>query len=323
MFDDAADSAGDKVEVEFPEPGVYPYFSNTEADIANGMVGTVVVEPNAFANNSDKSGDFRARGTSGWDWIDESDEIILFEGAVDIDLVELTLAESCGKLISAVDLPAGAYAGIRLSLENPRLVLKSDPGTVITDVDLTSDGELFIFAEFDAIDGDDLLIALHLGDVYLMDNGDGSYVLVLHFTVTMDDDFDDAYFEGVVSDIADDLSSILVELPWEETAVEVFLGPETEFCSWPSEEPLGPEDLAVDQFVLILGLVNDDGSVDAEVVKIFEDDYFDQVAFEGEVVALADDFSSMDVALYDYGYGRHGDGIDDDFRRGGDGADHG
>ena len=145
LFDVVGDTAGEVVEIEFNEVGVFPYFSNVEVDIANAMSGTVIVVEDDDEGFEGESEEEPARGEGGEEAEDDDDltHIVVFSGSMDIDILELTLMDVT-ELISEVSLPAGEYKGIRLSVENPRLVFKSDPATIIEDVHLTANGRLFI-----------------------------------------------------------------------------------------------------------------------------------------------------------------------------------
>jgi hypothetical protein len=99
---------------------------------------------------------------------------VLFEGAMDVNVLDLT---DVSAVLSSADVEPGRYEQIRLEIENPRLVLVSDPETVITDVQLTANGRLFISGEFEIPEGEDLLLTLDFGGIHLVETGNGKFVL--------------------------------------------------------------------------------------------------------------------------------------------------
>ena len=74
--------------------------------------------------------------------------------------MELTL-QDLTELISEVVLPSGEYRGIRLTISDPRLVLRADPSTVITNVQLPADGRLFIKYPFTLEELGDAIVTVH------------------------------------------------------------------------------------------------------------------------------------------------------------------
>jgi plastocyanin len=295
QFNGSGSVADDVVEISFSQAGVYPYFSNNPADIDNAMTGTVIVEEEDEEESDRRRDDDEEDEHENED--DDTTPIVVFTGSLDIDVVDLTL-QDLTELISEVVLPSGEYKGIRLTIENPRLVLKSDPDTVITDVHLTAGGRLFIKYEFTLAELEEILVTVHFGGIHLIQTGSGKYVLTPHLTVSTDDDEPDepvkTHFEGVISSIADDYSSMVVAIETRFSSIEVILTPETDIFEYPSETWLTPEDLAVDQEVKVFGFANDDSTVTAYKVKVFVDEP-EETRFEGVITEVGDGHATITV----------------------------
>lgn len=110
------------------------------------------------------------------DWEDDADKggghggpgrngIVIFEGAQDVDLISLT---ELSELFTSADIPAGKYKGICLKIESPRLRLKSDPNTEITNVKTTANGRLFARASFEILANQDNVVELTLTGLHLV-----------------------------------------------------------------------------------------------------------------------------------------------------------
>ena len=100
----------------------------------------------------------------------EGSKITVFSGALEVDLLNLI---DVSEIISEAEIPAGTYTKIRISIANPRLVLVSDPETVITDVHLTANNRLFVSETFELPEGQSSLIVLDLGGIALRQQGQG------------------------------------------------------------------------------------------------------------------------------------------------------
>jgi Domain of unknown function (DUF5666) len=293
LFDETMDTDGDVVEVVFNEIGTFPYFSDTEADIANAMTGTVIV---SASDSSDDEEDDKTDTRDGEDSASDLTPITVFSGAVDIDLISLTLLD-VSSLITDVTLPAGEYKGMRLSIENPRLVLKADPATVITDVRLTANGRLFVKHEFDLGAGEDVLVTVNFGGINLVETGAGMYVLLPRLSISDkgDEREREVEFHGTIASIADDGRSMVVDLANGFSSVTVLFTDRTFIHLKRSEVRLTPADLAVDMEVEVEGRKNEDRTVTAKEVKIHNER--GEVEFRGVIASVADDGLSMVVEL--------------------------
>ena len=103
----------------------------------------------------------------------EGERVVVFSGAKEVDLRDLT---GISEILSTAELKAGFYTKIRLTVENPQLVLTADLSTVITDIQLTANSRLFISGSFELPEGQTSLILLDFSDLHLVETGSGKYV---------------------------------------------------------------------------------------------------------------------------------------------------
>lgn len=115
-------------------------------------------------------------------------EAIIFEGSVDVDLMDLNGA---AETLGTQEIEAGVYHQIRLSIEDPRLYLAADPETPITDVHLTAESRLFATGHFEFDGGETNLLLVDFGGVRLKEQGNGTYLLTPQLRVAVGDDADD------------------------------------------------------------------------------------------------------------------------------------
>jgi plastocyanin len=281
LFDESASTAGAVVELVFADTGVYPYFSNNETDIAAGMAGTV----NVVAEDDDESTDDEGEGESGDDEGHDSEtevggHVTVFEGAFDVDLIDLTILS---QYLTNAEVPAGDYCKIRVRIENPRLVLASDPNTVITDIHLTADGRIFIQDHFEIEEGEEKLIVLDFANLHLVLAGDsGQYVLTPQLQADVDVIEAETEFEGTIVAIDPDTRIIQVDTG-EGNVLDVEVLDSTSISTdddsdesdgSSAEVTLAFEDLVVGQQVEVEGLLAVDGPIQAQSIEV-EDDEID------------------------------------------------
>lgn len=259
-FDESADMAGDVVEIIFEDVGEYPYFSDTEDDINEGMTGVVNVEPDDDEGTGEGDG---GRET-------------VFEGAVDVNVLDLT---ALSEVLSAAVIDAGEYCRIIVRITNPRLVLEADPNTVLTNVHLTANGRLFIQDHFVLEDGDQVLIIVNFGSIHLVEAGNsGRYVLTpqLRAEVTIEDAA--VAITGTIQTV-DDLGQIITVRTAADDVFEVFAdGGTTVRTDDDADDPatgvdvaLAFGDLEVDQVVTVTGLLTVSGQITADDIEIADD----------------------------------------------------
>lgn len=166
LFNGSGSGVGHSFEVVFDALGVFPYVSNTPEAIDAGMAGTIIVtdDDGDDDDDDDKSGE----------------RFVLFSGSIDVDFFGI---EDSAYLLSRMNIPADRYTRIELSVENPRLVLKADPDTVITNVHLTANGRLFLEQTIDLRGFCSAIIDVDFGGVHLVETGnDDKYVLTPQLT---------------------------------------------------------------------------------------------------------------------------------------------
>lgn len=193
-------------------------------------------------------------------------KIVVFSGSMDVDLADLT---DVSAILSCVDVPAGAYTKIRFSVANPRLILRSDPDTVITDVHLTANGRLFISEEFELPEGSSYLLMLHLVSIHLVDEGNGGYVLTPQLRAEIQIEPTEAMVVcGTISDI-DKEEDVFALVLCDGSEIEVLYTDATIFLPGDIDTPTGTEDnLDVGVSVITRGTLWVDGVLTADTIRI-------------------------------------------------------
>jgi plastocyanin len=272
LFDETASGTGAVVELTFADCGVFPYFSNTEADVAAGMSGMVRVKQINHHHDNVVTGDTRHGGHQ------LGERVMIFTGSFDIDLLNLT---DLSQILTTADIPAAEYCRIFIRIDDPRLVLKSDPETVITNVRLTSNGRLFLREHFEIAEGEEILVLLDFGGIHLFRSfsGDG-YVLSPRLKADIRVIDGDVEIEGVVSSINPSQRSFEVETIDTEV-FEVFVDRKTSILTDDDSDDGAPtgavtklrfSSLLVGQQVEVLGTTDSSGGLDADAVEVGDDD---------------------------------------------------
>ncbi len=264
-FDESADTAGAVIEIIFEDSGEYPYFSDTETDIEEAMTGSVNV-----VNDDGEGGE---DGDGGHETV--------FAGAVDVEILDLT---QLSEVLSSAIVPAGDYCRIIIRIANPRLVLVSDPNTVLTNVHLTANGRLFIQDHFELEDGEEVLILVNFGSIHLVEAGNsGRFVLTPQLRAEVDVLEAAVAIFGTIESIAEEPMIINVRTETDES-FEVFVDPDTSITTDddsddietrgevpPTVMVLTFSDLAVGQEVEVEGLLTVGGQIDADAVEVADD----------------------------------------------------
>jgi len=263
-----------------PEPSgvgkVTTMFTGDSQSVANALIGAIVTKdgPVDVADiesltikiteiNLDYSGDAGEMEDGEND--DGTSKINVFEGCEIVDLVQL---EGVNRLISLDEAPAGKYTKIRISYEDPVLVLKSDPSTEITDIHITANGRLFISQMFDLPEGQQSILLIDFGGVHLAMNGNGGFVLTPQLAVELGVGVvEDTTVMGMITaiDSANELLTLMIEggeLTVDYLNAVVFLPEDT-------DTPTGMKsDLMVDQKVEVMGMLFPDDILEASSVRI-------------------------------------------------------
>jgi hypothetical protein len=202
-----------------------------------------------------------------WEGENEHEEII-FDGAVDVDLMALT---DLSALIASAEIYPGRFTKIRLAVEEPRLVLASHPDEVITDVQLTANGHLFVSKQFELEEGDSRLLALRLEGIHLVEAGKCRYVLTPQLRAELEWVETEALVVGHLTDVDPDNDTLVVALE-DGTEVTVVYAEADIYLPADTDVANGTEtDLSPGQEVEIRGTFWVDGSMDAGEIRIYEE----------------------------------------------------
>jgi hypothetical protein len=194
----------------------------------------------------------------------EKAKVEIYGGTQDINLMDLM---DLTEVLSSVEVSAGTYTKIRLQISDPRLVLTSDPETVITDVHLTANDNLFIGKTFTLEDGEQSILLLDFGGIHLTTSGNGSYVLTPQLQADLTLLTAPATSTGEIADLkmdADTFTLLLAdgELVVDYSTAQIFLDTDTDTAT--GTEAYLADGLMVD----VSGELQVDGSVIADSVRI-------------------------------------------------------
>lgn len=193
---------------------------------------------------------------------------ILFE-PIEIDLVDLL---DVSEVISSAEVPSGVYNQIRLSIENPRLVLWPDVETEVDDVHLTANGRLFITKQFELPDGQPSLLMLTFGGLKLVITGNGKYVLTPQMDAILDIVSTEVQATGVIAELDKESDTFILLL--DEGLAVAYDESTMIYVPEPSESPEkqfvegSEDDLEDGETVEIEGTLLVDGSVVANTIWI-------------------------------------------------------
>ncbi len=320
LFDEVGSGTGTAVKLIFEEAGIYPYFSDTDADVAAGMAGTIKVVAD---DDEDEEGDDDHHG--GGDGENEHDRrsgdhgeghdeggalITVFEGSFDVNLLDLTLLS---EVLTSAEIPAGRYCRIILEISDPRLVLASDPDTVITDVHLTANGRLFIKDRFEIGEGEDIIIVLNFGGVHLVQRGDGGYVLTPKVRADVNVDEQETAIAGEVVSVNPETHIVEVEgadltiyevLVTEDTVIKTDndSNDSSEFRQGDDDYLyLKLEDLQPGMHVEVEGTLSEGGQILADVIVVADEDFDSptEVEIEGEIISIDPETGIIEVQTGD------------------------
>lgn len=273
LFHETAATTGAVVELTFADCGVFPYFSNTEADIAAGMSGIVRVKKRHGHHVEAAAPPTGAERHGGGHF---GERVMIFSGEFDIDLLNLT---DLSQILTTADVPAESYCRIFIRLENPRLVLASDPETVITDVHLTSNGRLFLKERFSIMEDEEILVLLDFGGIHLY-RRHGGYVLSPRLRADIRVIDADMEIEGAVLSIDTAMKSFEVETE-EGSILDVFVDRKTAILTDDDADDSAPagavvklrfNDLAAGQQVRVLGTMDASAVIEADSVEVGDEE---------------------------------------------------
>lgn len=303
LFDEVRDGTDSVVELVFEEAGIYPYFSDTETDVEEGMAGIVKVVEDDDGDHEDRSGG-EGEGESEQE---EGETIIVHEGAFDVNLLDLS---ALSEVLTTAEIPAGKYCRIILQIENPRLVLVDDPETEITDIHLTANGRLFIKDRFEVGEQEDIIIVLNFGGIHLVQKGNGGYVLTPKVRAEVNVDEHETAVEGEITSINADAK--IIEIESEDGSTYEVLATDDTVIKTDDDSDDGDdesrhgdgdyvhlkfEDLQVGQRVEVEGTLSEGGQILADVIVVGDESYVSpaEVEFEGEITSIDPETQIIEV----------------------------
>ena len=194
--------------------------------------------------------------------------VVVFSGSLEVNLLDLV---GVSEVLSTAEIPAGKYTKIRLSITDPRLVLKADPETVITDIHLTANDRLFVSEPFEIPAGESVLLLLDFGGIHLVPQGNGGYTLTPQLRVTITITSAEVTATGVISTLDTDNDVLTRQL--EEGSIEVEYSGAVIFLPEDTDTPTGEEsDLAAGQTIVVQGTATVGGTVTADAIHILPDE---------------------------------------------------
>lgn len=129
---------------------------------------------------------------------------------IDVDLKDLT---GVSALISTAGVPVGVYNQIRLSIEEPLMVLADLEKAEYTNIHLTANSRLFITGEFEIPEGE-VVIQLDFSGVKIVETGNGDYTWTPQLRALIDAPLVEAITTGTIGsgslDIGADTFTLLL-----------------------------------------------------------------------------------------------------------------
>lgn len=276
LFDESRSGTGSTVEVTFEDKGLYPYFSSTEADIDAGMSGIVRVKDDDHGHHEElQAAASQSRHGGGGGGGPLGERVQIFSGEFDVDLLSLT---DLSQILTTTDIPQAEYCRIFIRIENPRLVLKADPDTVITNVHLTSFGRIVLREHFEIEEDEEILVLLDFGGIHLFRFGD-RYVLFPRLKADVRVIGADMEIIGSITSVDTALQSVEVETEGGDI-FDVFVDRKTAIITDDDADDATPTgavarlrfgDLAVGQPVRVLGSTDASAVIDADSIEVDDD----------------------------------------------------
>jgi hypothetical protein len=194
----------------------------------------------------------------------EIERIVVFIGEKEVDLRDL---DGISEVISTAELPAGSYCKVRLSIEDPRLVLADDPDTILENVQLTANGHLVVSGGFELPEGESSLVLLDFESFHLVQSGNsGKYVLTpqLRATIQVQPAAAQATGEIVAVDIV--TSMLTLDLADSDGTIDVDFSAATILLA--DLTPGTTADLVVGADVLVTGTLSVSGILTADTITL-------------------------------------------------------
>lgn len=197
---------------------------------------------------------------------DAGNKIVVFSGSMDLELRDLI---GVSELISNADIPAGRYTKIRLSIEDPRMTLVSDPDTVITDIQTTANGRLYVSSHFEVPEGQDSLILLDFQGLHLVQTGNGSYVWTPQLRAEISVEPADVQVQGQVESVDTEADTLSLLPDSGSEAVQVAYAGAAIYLPEDTDTPTGTEaDLSAGTRVIVEGDLSVSGDITATAIWV-------------------------------------------------------
>jgi hypothetical protein len=228
--------------------------AKTQLDLETVASLTVTVTEIALDNCSEGEGEGE----------EDKASIVVFTGAKDVDLRDLS---GISEVISTAELPAGSYCKIRLSIENPRLILADAPETVLENVHLTANGHLFVSGGFELPEGESSLVLLDFESFHLVEAGNsGQYVLTPQLRATIQVQPAEAQATGVIVAIDTETSMLTLDVDDSDAVIDVDFAAAAILLA--DASPGTPADLVVGANVQVSGTVSVSGVITADTITL-------------------------------------------------------
>ncbi len=194
----------------------------------------------------------------------DGSQVALLVTPQDVDLINLA---GVSGLLTTAEVPAGSYTKIRLSIDNPRLVLVSDPATELTDIHLTANARMFVDAPFVILPNTNTNIVLDFGGIHLVEQGNGGYTLTPQLRAEVSVQLVPVSNQGTVVSV-DSLAGTMV-LAIGGSNVTVNIADAAIYLPGDTDTPTGGVgDLVVGAQVSAEGSVNADGIIVATALTV-------------------------------------------------------
>lgn len=197
---------------------------------------------------------------------DARNKIVVFSGSTDLELRDLI---GVSELISNADIPAGRYTKIRLSIEDPRMTLVSDPDTVITDIQTTANGRLYVSSNFEVPEGQDSLILLDFQGLHLVQTGNGGYVWTPQLRAEISVEPADVQVQGQVESVDTEADTLSLLPDSGSEAVQGAYAGAAIYLPEDTDTPTGTEaDLSAGTSVIVEGTLSVSGDITATTIWV-------------------------------------------------------
>ncbi len=175
----------------------------------------------------------------------------------DVDLIDLA---GVSGLLTIAEVSAGTYTKIRLGIENPRLVLKADPATELTDIHLTANAHMFVDVQFALPPNTNTNILLTFNGLHLVQQGNGGFTLTPQLRAQVSVELVPVSNQGTVVSV--DAAAGTMVLTIGDADMTVNIADAAIYLPGDTDTPTGTAaDLTVGTVVAVEGSVDADGVI--------------------------------------------------------------